>query len=275
MQRRSTLDRLLFGYAVVAAMLSLSAVGHGQALAARHLPWDIESSSSQPTDNAKNRPRVPLTRRKTFDKLLLPPLKKGMVWTYKGHVQVTDAVNKDITWRQEITEVVTYKNVTAAVLKGHPRDLWFYEEGRKPGRYLWVCVNNKKLYELEGDRVDSVLKLIRAKSDITKELTGDDLIVDLPLNLQNCFGSQNLTQAPLFCWKVDQVSFADLKKVKLPSLLATELRRAYSYSMIYRANTDHTVVHFVRGLGFVDYAGSHHGTLCDFELHLQELSYPR
>jgi len=80
----------------------------------------------------------------------LIPLVRGEVWTYRGHLDgdagPNKVLSKPIEWKEEVLEVLTLGNVTAALIKGHPDDLAFYSKDIKPGRYLLVEVNHGRLY---------------------------------------------------------------------------------------------------------------------------------
>ena len=90
------------------------------------------------------------------------PLEPGMYWNYEGNVVWAEpgasaVQRRQITWRMEIVEVITRDWTTAAVLKGHPRDLVFFDPKREPRTLLLVSVNLQKYYLLEGDRVQPAL----------------------------------------------------------------------------------------------------------------------
>ena len=65
------------------------------------------------------------------------PLEPGMYWNYEGNVVWAEpgasaVQRRQIAWRTEIVEVITRDWTTVAVLKGHPRDLVFFDPKREP-----------------------------------------------------------------------------------------------------------------------------------------------
>lgn len=220
---------------------------------------------------------------------IMPPFRKGMTWVYKGNVEVGAYSNengkeketkfsKNLIWRQEVIEVINAGNVSAALLRGHPRDLWFYEEGRSPGRYLYVLVDGKKLYLLDGDPVDQALKILKAgrRTGIVKGLSDvladDYLVVGYPLKVGEQYPKGSPEEGCMFRWSVEGRKKSALAgyKLKCSSRMREKLKMAPGYGLIYRANTDHTIGEFVPGLGYLQYSGEHHGTLSRFDVSLVE-----
>ena len=226
----------------------------------------------------------------------LLPLKKGAVWVYRGSAEVAGApespsaapkvLRSKVVLRQKVKEVFNYQlpaghlRIVAAIMEGHPQDLWFYEPSRRPCSYMLVEVDSNKvgklakLYMIDGDPVNKIKSLIQAGKDPSCELTEADLIFQLPVQKNSCFGNTDKMQWPMFAWNVDNIERADLSKVKKCSLSHGKFAHASCYQLIYRANTDHTMAGFVPGLGYVDYSGEHHGTLANFNVQLEEFYCP-
>jgi hypothetical protein len=46
--------------------------------------------------------------------------------------------------------------------------------------------------------------------------------------------------------------------------------QALEYELTYRANTDHTIISFVSGIGITSYVAGHHGTVSEVNVKLTE-----
>ena len=75
------------------------------------------------------------------------PLKKGKILTYRGTVKWTVANStpplvkeKVITWKMKVVATFRRDQLFAALVKGMPQDLCWYDEAKKPGLYLIVRV---------------------------------------------------------------------------------------------------------------------------------------
>jgi hypothetical protein len=262
-----------FSFGLSLSLASVLMCLFGNSAQARRLPAECPPVGWLEVDLSSPENGIPGNGKPTKDSSLLPPLQKGMKWLYQGTVEVGSTGKKRVSLIQEVEEVVTKKNITAVLLKGHPRDLWFYEKDRL-GRYLWVCVDNKKLYEVDGARIDEVFKLVNEGRDPLAKLGVSDLVIDGPMHLNQFFGNDP-QRAPMFCWNVESISSVAPYMRRFPCVVDSRNRRTYVYTLIYRANTDHTIVKFIPGLGYVAYSGEHHGTVSTFDVTLRSLTYPK
>ena len=136
------------------------------------------------------------------------PFEPGMYWNYEGNVVWTEpgtsaVQRRPITWRMEIVEVITRDWTTVAVLKGHPRDLVFFDPKREPRTSLLVSVNLQKYYLLEGDRVQPALNRLKDSKDLLMGLVREsELFLEAPVSLGKRFcDTEMLTRTDdLYCW---------------------------------------------------------------------------
>jgi hypothetical protein len=73
------------------------------------------------------------------------PLSQGAYWVYEGIVKWTkgtEVIEKTVTWKMEVVEVVERDHVTGYLLKGHPDDLAWYEEGKERGEHVIIKVGS-------------------------------------------------------------------------------------------------------------------------------------
>lgn len=202
------------------------------------------------------------------------PMAKGAYWVYTGLVKWTpvdsDEVQEQVmTWKMEITDVFDRDGVRAAVVKGHPADLVFYEEGRTPRDYLIVNVNDQKYYLLSGERAQAALRRFKDSEDVLVDFVDDSgLWLDLPLTLGKSFGETAQITRPdrMYTWVVDEEGPAQLAGITgvAPSagVTASELK------LTTLPETEN--VEFVLGLGITRFTYDHHGTVASVDLKLTE-----
>ena len=202
------------------------------------------------------------------------PLAKGTYWVYQGSLTWTpqgsnEVREETVTWKMEVLETFSHGWVTAALVKGHPDDLWSYKEGRKPGEYLIIEVASDKFYLLEGERCKKALEHLRDAKDLLQGLVKEsDLFLELPLKVGKPFGeTEMLTRQDLFYrWWIEEKLETDLTDVKGSPFSG----KVASYRITYRALSDHTSIEFVSGLGIIRYTGAHHGTASAIDVKLVE-----
>ena len=203
------------------------------------------------------------------------PLTEGTVWIYEGPVKWTlpdsaEVTEEVLTWEMEVIETIQRQQVFAAMVKGHPLELAWYEEGKtKPGEHLIVRVGGDKYYLLSGDRAKDTWERLQDEDDILVDLVKDhELFLDLPLVPNKGFGEtfQLTRQDWMYFWVVqgeEQVTLTDVK-----GLSSTD--EMTQYELALRTIPAHQIVSFVPGIGFTHYVYSHHGTVAEMDLALVE-----
>jgi hypothetical protein len=202
------------------------------------------------------------------------PMVKGTYWVYTGPVKWTPADSNEVqeqvmTWKMEITDAFQRDGIQAAVVKGHPSDLVFYEEARTPGNYLIVGVNDQKYYLLSGERAQTALRRFKDSEDVLVDFVEDsELWLDLPLTPGKSFGETAQITRPdrMYAWVVDKEGPAQLAGIAgvTPSarMTASELK------LTTLPETES--VELVLGLGITRFTYDHHGTVASTDLKLTE-----
>ena len=186
------------------------------------------------------------------------PFEQGVYWDYSGLVSrevpgLVSLQTRTVSRRMEITEVIKRTWwITAAVLKGHPRDLTTFEPDAPPGDYLLVKVNLQKHYLLKGDRALAAARRLRDATDSLVDLVRDDeVILESPLFLGQRFcGTATLTRVDeRECWYIDTE--------RNPSLgLIPGLPPGWDgpeYELTYKSQSATEVVGFAPGIGITSY----------------------
>src|SRR5437016_1177673 len=80
------------------------------------------------------------------------PMETGTHWTYRGEVVWKGGADNprihraNMTWPMRIVDSLEDGRFKIALLSGHPRDLIWYESGRKPGCDLLIRVDGSRFY---------------------------------------------------------------------------------------------------------------------------------
>lgn len=202
------------------------------------------------------------------------PLKKGSYWVYQGKVTWADDIEsgqisqKVLKWKMEIIDVVSRDDVKVAILKGHPQDLTWYQEGDLPGDYL-IVQKAKKYYLIMGNRMDNVLSRLEDQQDTLDNLVlEDELFLDMPLVVSKVFGPQEQINRPdlAYVWHVANQAKVDLEYINLLNIPAETIQ----YQLIFQTVPDNTYVDFVPGVGIVQYKYLHYGSVAEADFKLIE-----
>ena len=205
------------------------------------------------------------------------PLQKGNYWIYRGETKFlvrkagsNENVPKSevLTWKMEVADTFTYDRLFAALIKGAPFDLDWYEPDRPRGDYLILRVGATAYYLYSGDKAKNAWKNLHGDSPDFGMLEKEgDLILDTPLLVGKVWGSELMHRSHgRYCWLVEGEH--DFNPKNFPS--AGVVANTKDYTLAYRTSPDHQILDFVPGLGIVGYEYVHHGTLAETRLCLIE-----
>lgn len=203
------------------------------------------------------------------------PFKKGRYWIYTGTVRYVE--NGEVheqtikQWKSEVMDVVSGKDFQAALLKGHPGDLAWFEKGRQRGDVMFVLTKAGEFHEFKSneDAAQNFAK-IKASGEIPAGLLSEGTIIfKTSMHEGDRFGDPEQTKlGARYCWVVDGI----MPGVQFPSVKGIAASKSFtSYMLAFRASPDHQNLHFVPGLGIVFYEYKHHGTAGDCEMSLVEV----
>ncbi|HWA58266.1 MAG TPA: hypothetical protein VG692_13485 [Gemmatimonadales bacterium] len=189
------------------------------------------------------------------------PLRPGTRWSYDARVAWSvpgsDSIGRGtISWTTEVVSSRSRDTLLAAVVRGWPTELAWWAPGQAPKLSVVFCRANR-VFHLEpylgtaASLADSLLAGSRMPSQ-------DDLILDLPLHVDQLFGREASERADFFyAWYVDSVTPA-------PGVAPGDS----TYYLTYRTMPDHQLVGFVPKVGVVSYTYGHHGTVAEADAHL-------
>ena len=204
------------------------------------------------------------------------PMRKGTRWIYRGEVasQTSGKVlSTQLDWTMEVVDNVQRGRYNVALILGHPKDLTWYEKGRKPGCHILIAVDNTKFYLGECGPFASHERLILPEGDLTG-LTGEErLILKFPLRQADTFGGdpeRGPRMDGMYDWYVQAVRQTTLGLISG----ITPAKPRMEYVLTYRTNPDHEVDTYVPGIGLTAYVYSHHGTVSDVNVRLVDFQTP-
>jgi len=186
------------------------------------------------------------------------PVEQGLYWDYSGIITrnvpgLVSLQTRAVSRRMEITEVIKRTWwITAAVLKGHPRDLTTFEPDTPPGDYLLVKVHLQKHYLLQGDRALAAARRLRDTNDSLVDLVREsEVILESPLFVGQRFcETAMLTRIDVQnCWFIDTERNPSLESVPglPPGWDGPE------YELTYQSQSASEVVGFAPGIGITSY----------------------
>jgi len=210
------------------------------------------------------------------------PLEKGHYWIYKGEtkwVQKNPATDENevkskiLTWRTEVVDSTSRGNVYAALLKGFPSDLAWYQPAEKREDHLIVRVGSCAYHLFDGDSALKAWATIKDESKSLDDLVnGDSLLIDAPLAEGKVYGNFTYTTRGMYCWIVEHGE---------PNFDASRINgirpkpNMESFDVAFRTNPSHIIFKFVPGVGIIHYVYVHHGTVSETDLSLIETGHLR
>ena len=200
------------------------------------------------------------------------PLYKGTYWIYRGPVESGEdskVLKKTVDWKMEVTDTIERPDIKAAVVKGFPRDLWWYSEKNRRGDYLIVQVFPARFYLVEDEDVKKALDALRDSNNILQGLVQESqLFLQFPLTKGQRFGETELITRidGFYSWVVGEE-----RKIRLEGVNGVPNGRDWTVHTVTQFTLgSHEEFDFVDGIGITRYMGHHNGTVSDFELKLVE-----
>jgi hypothetical protein len=194
------------------------------------------------------------------------PLHPGTCWTYDGTVKWTegDTVSeKTIRWQMEVLQIVVRGEITGYRMKGHPRELAWYNEGQEPGEYGILRVGSNKFYYAS---LESFQRLLNEQDDLGALVSDENLFLELPLRegKRFCETEQILREDGMYCWIIGKGEPLQMKNVAGLTMPAPLVE----YPVLRATLPDRMEVGFTPGVGITNFYYVHHGTAAEVKLEL-------
>jgi len=205
------------------------------------------------------------------------PLLKGNYWVYDTAIRVHNEANPEkpieakITLKMEVLEAYACKNFIAALVKGYPGNLSWYENGREDSKAVIIYSQPDGYFVATvEERINEIIEKFQNGKFSEKDLSklADWQIIQLPLEVGKTYFSDPSDTETTYRWQVAEKVQMDVTGI--PGL--KDRKTATTYTLMYRTNPDHTIIGFTPGIGITHYTYQHHGTVSDVDAKLVEVN---
>jgi hypothetical protein len=198
------------------------------------------------------------------------PFVKGRYWLYDGtvaYIKKDEVKEQHMTrWKSEVIDTFEGKDFKAALLKGSPFELaWYQEDKRRQDVIVWLNNDGKFGIIINDKDLAGRFALIKATSVLPVDLTDA-----AELTINTVLGVEDLKDEGLasrYEWIVGDISKAPLAPAVKGLAAAAEYK---IIDLSYRGAPEHAYLKFVVGVGISAYTYVHHGTRGDCEVKLVE-----
>jgi hypothetical protein len=186
-------------------------------------------------------------------------LNKGNQWVYeaniKYHQKETDStIEEKLVWTMEVLDTFRHGKYFAAVIKGFPTDLVWYNGKAERGNCVLLQDSNK-FYLCNNENFDSLLIRLKNPTDsLLDYVYSQNILFDFPLTKGKTWGGDPempYRSDSMYAWVVKQGS--------------TDTSSA---SIQYYTNPDHSIFKFQPSVGITGYYFEHHGTIMELNMTL-------
>ena len=203
------------------------------------------------------------------------PMSKGATWIYSARVKwekdgTEVAGAKTLRWTVTVADSIQKGDISAALLRGGPWDLAWYDPAVKPQEHLIVRMGNT--YYLLHDEAAATFADVKAgKIADLKDRLADDVWFTTPMEIADTFCPPEAEErAPMGCWSVEKITTTHALKV--PGMRTSP--EATQYLLTFMTNPDTEIVTLVPGVGIISWQYQHHGTVAEASLKLVEFRPP-
>lgn len=144
-------------------------------------------------------------------------MEKGTYWIYAGTVKWSETNNnstvikrRKIRWKMEVIQSFHKGDISAALLKGHPGDLTWYEENTGRGDHLIVRNGNSFYFTHDKDARDHYRDLMNPGKTLDER--NRFFVLPLKRGQHFCEPEQQERADNSYCWVVDRVQSLNLQK---------------------------------------------------------------
>lgn len=199
------------------------------------------------------------------------PLEKGNQWTYEGKIETTlsgssTVYSTNICWVMEIIASTKSTNAQAAVVRGFPDELPWYEPAQLPGFCVLLNFSNRVFQfkaKSEKDARSILQEVINQPGKYSAQAQDFNELLQLPLAEGRRWGGDLQREDGWYCRRVEQA-----RSAKLQIEGCSENTARTVYTLAYRTNPDHQLLDIAPGLGITRYVYEHHGTVATVDVRL-------
>jgi hypothetical protein len=205
------------------------------------------------------------------------PLETGSRWTYEGKIETAlsgsaTTLVTNISWVMEIIDSKKNSTAQAAIVRGFPDELPWYEPAQVPGFCVLLNFSNH-VYQFKSPdekQARSILQdALNEPGKFSARAHDDDELFTLPLARDKRWGGDTKREDGYYCWRVEEE-----KQDTLHIEGVASNQTATVFTLAYRSLPDHQLAEVVPGLGITRYVYVHHGTVATVDVHLVSFKHP-
>jgi hypothetical protein len=203
------------------------------------------------------------------------PLEKGVQWTYEGQVKWTlvgseKVKSRNIRWVTEVIDTVVGTETKAAIIRGFPDELAWYEPDQLPSFCVIFNVSNRVYHigaENEKQARDLAQNVVGNPSQLS---TSAEELLMFPLAEGAKWDGDTNRDDNFYCWHVEQK-----RKEMLHFRGYSSTKTNDVFTIGYRTLPDHQLVDIAPGFGITRYVYVHHGTVASADVKLVSFKRPQ
>jgi hypothetical protein len=202
------------------------------------------------------------------------PLEKGIQWTYEGRVEWTivgsaTVKSRNIRWVTEVVDMVVGTNTQAAIIRGFPDELAWYEPDQLPGFCVVFSVGNR-VYRIGAENEKQARDFAQNVVGNPSHLSSSAIeLLIFPLAEGAKWGGDTNRDDNFYCWHVEQK-----RTEKLYIKGCSPAQSNDVFTVAFRTMPDHELMDITPGLGITRFVYVHHGTVASADVCLLSFKRP-
>lgn len=196
------------------------------------------------------------------------PLNKGASWTYAGEAEWTvPDTHKVRTGRvrtvMEVLQFIPGETGFAAVVRGFPMDLAWYEPGHGNSISVLICKRGRLYQESSRSPKGAAAKARQLLADRAYPPQGAEPFLDLPLRPGKSWAHAPGRDDSMYSWVVEG---SEPRPFSAPGVARGASFPAFTAS--FTTNPDVRTLEFAPGIGITGFAYEHHGAVARTRVRL-------
>ncbi|BDU72756.1 hypothetical protein [Mesoterricola silvestris] len=196
------------------------------------------------------------------------PLHKGAYWTYVGEAEWTTPVTQKVRGGRvrnvmEVLQFIPGEGGFAAVVRGFPMDLAWYEPGKGNSFSVIICKKGRLFQESSRSLKGATAKAHQLLADRAYPPPGEEPFLDLPLRAGKTWARTTDRDDGMYCWVVEG---SEPRPFSAPGVARGAAFPAFTAH--FRTNPDQQTVEFAPGIGITGFTYEHHGAVARTRVRL-------